>query len=1178
MKCISDIFTEKGLLEEKSGVLINKKNIFNIDSDADSSLKRVYLNFASRVGVEIAGIQCPVSGINPLISIKFEIIKEYDNDKFKIKLENNIIKIKASSINNLEKANEYMTCMFPYLNEHVMLNDIKQFISEQYNCEVNIIEINLYLQTFEMESIEFAAGNNQKIKKDKQYFLSCLQENKKTCGEEKTYPKIKQYFNQSFNYNMVVNNSYLGNIEDLLLLSLRTYIDNFEVSYPICSDKPVNGKNNLVFEYKSDEKESIKLNDDNIVFTFEAPDSNTLINNYIYKYDELKDLNKSDLLLTIKDILNSKNDIGQIIELLSMKNCSLAKVEVILKDYSHAVLDENRLNEYLSNKFAGNIKLKKYNDEKEIFNISEKFKWEGNEFTANFIKEAEAKISDGDEIEVSGVLSEDYDVRQDLENQIRKVVREHGGTCTTVKIYRSLKSGLSWIEETVLPDIISRVKTDDIDKIIIKFKYFTNGLNEEAFESESTPNYGVHLDKPDKWFDIPIRWLQELFPVDEIIENKLNISKDDVIFEKTDEGDNTYSIEVLDKSFNVIYTNNYDVKYVQKYYMSKYPSIGRTHVTTGWINVKNNGETILDKRVVTDTENIWEFMEGQVLPKLEKYLVNKYGTENLPDMQPLFNKLQINIKMSEVDYDLGIREERISTTESMQEDIYFYILDWFKTFGERECGKALDNIGLIMPEIINCKKEDSSIEVILYDDYSDDAYIISNEGPKRIIEGNVEFKPQEISFKDSYIHLYIDVTCGHHQNIFNKLNVLQELIDNKIINFSNRDNYLLTFKAGDLEKTVVLEAYKYSDNIITESEKQHTVDNEIISYVKYMDILNYYRKYDELSIKPVETTYKGRKIYCIEIIKKDSDVIYSDNKLMTNRITCIYNARHHGNEASGMNSAFMMLDKLLKDENYKEKLNKLNVILLPYENIDGGEIHCSMHKDNPKWLSHVARYNSAGYEFRKDYSNSDSIYGEAKALVKLWKKWLPDIVTDNHGFEGHELYMPFSGYISPWYKSFWIPRALYYGYIWYDKRFPHMKAYGEKIQDSVADAINADKEIKALNKCFSERFYKYAEKWFPEMFNTEKHKDVIFYWIETTKKKRDCNFSLEFPEITTMDWTTEVADETAAGDYLKLNAKAHLISDMALLGLMYDTEIVFETYIQKHDDGVIYSKMRRRPI
>ena len=133
-------------------------------------------------------------------------------------------------------------------------------------------------------------------------------------------------------------------------------------------------------------------------------------------------------------------------------------------------------------------------------------------------------------------------------------------------------------------------------------------------------------------------------------------------------------------------------------------------------------------------------------------------------------------------------------------------------------------------------------------------------------------------------------------------------------------------------------------------------------------------------------------------------------------------------------------------------------------------------------------------------------------------------------------------HISPWYKSFWIPRALYYGYIWYDSNFPHLETFGAAVRDTVAEAINRDEEIYQLNKVCAERFFKYAQKWFPTLFTSTKFNDVIFYWMDNAVHKRPNNFAVSNPEITVIDWTTEVADETVTGEDFYMNVRAHLIS------------------------------------
>ena len=123
-----------------------------------------------------------------------------------------------------------------------------------------------------------------------------------------------------------------------------------------------------------------------------------------------------------------------------------------------------------------------------------------------------------------------------------------------------------------------------------------------------------------------------------------------------------------------------------------------------------------DERIETDTEKVWRFMEDDLIPELEKRLTDKYGVDGLVEAQPLFNRLQIDINMSEIDRDLGFRQERISTAEALQEDIYFYLLDWFKTYGERECGHELDNVGLIMPEPEIRTGRQTEFTAVMYDD------------------------------------------------------------------------------------------------------------------------------------------------------------------------------------------------------------------------------------------------------------------------------------------------------------------------------------------------------------------------------------------------------------------------------------------------------------------------------
>ena len=62
-----------------------------------------------------------------------------------------------------------------------------------------------------------------------------------------------------------------------------------------------------------------------------------------------------------------------------------------------------------------------------------------------------------------------------------------------------------------------------------------------------------------------------------------------------------------------------------------------------------------------------------------------------------------------------------------------------------------------------------------------------------------------------------------------------------------------------------------------------------------------------------------------------------------------------------------------------------------------------------------------------------------------------------------------------------------------------MMEIGSRIRSKVCDAINGDREIRTLNLEFADRFYKYAQRWFPDLFRLDKYEDVVFYWIDTNE-------------------------------------------------------------------------------
>lgn len=1153
---LSNIFSEYGLLKKSKGVTLNRKEILCVDKDISPELLRLYVNLTSRLGVEISGFEPPLSGEKYEDAIRLTMRADVPAGTCVLTLSEGGIQLSASSISDMDRGVEFLTTIYPFDDNGRDLRDIENINQIKINCE------SLSVSDFSCLDAESHGKDCRDLTKES------------TLGNCNSYQRAKKHYIQNTDFRIFTENIQEWEPESVLAASLRCAMENYETVYPYSMTEKVALYRYIRFE-NSESVSMVKKEGNDIIFV----GSRDNMTNIVYAFSKAEeDPFKEELITCIEDILACKNEIGQAALAVAEHSDTFGNnSRLITKEYAAGVVDRVALERYLSGN-SKEVVVSNFNDGREVFRTSSYMSWEGDDFLKTFKNKVLPNIKGGQIVKVAGMLSEDAQIRRALEDKLKDEIIAKGAIPGKVQILSSYKSGYSWIEEDVLPAL----KTiDGCHSVKIRFSYLMNARGDDTFEDESMPNYGKHMDDPEKFFDIPTRWLQELFPVDELIERELCLNRDNVHFQRDDNMGHVYCLEAMDEEGHVLYRDCFDPKYVEKPYIKKYPQIGVTHVTTGWLEAEIDGKKAASERIETDIEKVWQFMEDELIPELERRLVRKYGIDGLVEAQPLFNKLQINIKMSETDRDLGFRQERISTAEALQEDIYFYLLDWFKTFGERECGRELDNVGLIMPEPEICTGQKTEIEVIMYDDLAEGSLLETcNVSFPIDAADDVGLSIKSIAF-DGDVSI-LDV-FAKGRGVIERAKVLSDMIEKGVIDMFSEENIVIRLSDEKHVENIHIAKRAKMQSQLSQKEKDRILENDVIDYDQYMQLLGYYDKNQALRIFPVETTYKGRKIYAVECIKREANVFYSASKVRNERITALFTARHHGNEASSMNSTFMLIDRLLSDMEYV--LDKINVILVPFINIDGGMLHCDVHSRHPKWLCHPARYNSAGFEFRKDFNNPNSKYGEARVLRKIWSKYLFDVITDNHGFEGHELVQPFSGYISPWYKSFWVPRAFYYGYIWFSGSSEHMVKIGNLIRERVSEAINADEDIYELNKEFAERFEKYAQKWFPDLFKIDKFNEVVFYWTDTDKHPRPANYGVSNPEITAVDWTTEVADETAVGEYMELNARAHHISDVAFIKLLMEyepiTDIAHVAANEASDDGYCsgkYVKYRRHPL
>lgn len=801
--------------------------------------------------------------------------------------------------------------------------------------------------------------------------------------------------------------------------------------------------------------------------------------------------------------------------------------------------------------------------------------WEKDVFHHILEEKIYPQVKKGDKVEIYGSLSENFEVRNGLCGEVSRELEAIGVQTPKVQVTCAYKQGFSWIEDYVIPEIQGL----GARKIKIQFKAFLpEGQTEWADEDGATPSYtNIGGDTPDKWYDLPIRFLQELYPVDDLIAEKLGISYDDVEF-SVYEGDEdiTYDLVALDGDGKELYRSAYKVNVNERPYLSEYPGMGKVHPATGYIKAVVNGKTIACEKVKTDIECIWEKFNGEVLTKCREHVEQKGADHLTAEDQPFFSQLRLEAYISEPERQLSSRQDLISPLDALHEDMYFVATDYFKNVGMECCQEAFDAPGLILP-VLHVREGKPSFTATMYDKIAEKPCVVSNGKTYTLPTGNVSVKLMGLSAVAGGVSARISI-CSADLDLVKSYALLLEKGVLHVNDFM-KGVHEIVFEVDGKKVTAHLPEYKEIEKTACISDIPMPEDR-VIGYTEYIQIMEQLKKVPGIEVYEAGRSYSDRIIYAVDLLAAGESGYVSRTKRLTMHPAQVVICRHHANEVSSTNACFKILREVLTNSDYSDLGDKVNLTFIPVENTDGTAIHEELSKENPLWKFHVARFDALSKEFFREVFTKDTIHTEALAFRDLYEEKLPDLVVDNHGVPSHEWEQQYSGYSSPSFKGFWLPRSILYGYFWTvnEKEYSDNLILAKEIEHRVAVDIGKDKEMTDLNIEMAARFEKYAHNWMPKLFPANYYMNMINYWISRDFDMSQRYVSQRHPWITTTYYTSEVADETAQGDYLRLCTKAHFTHNMAILNMMKNVKTVAESKTTFDGTTLSLSYIRQRPI
>lgn len=725
--------------------------------------------------------------------------------------------------------------------------------------------------------------------------------------------------------------------------------------------------------------------------------------------------------------------------------------------------------------------------------------WELNEARAVVLHDAATTIDAlGKRARLLVLISEPPAIRAELEQSLALRFPQ-----AEVRIRSAYKAGLSWLLEDVAPTL---ARFDGIERVEITFP---------RFDSDG------HL-------DLPIRWLQELYPGDELLARQLGLPVSAVTFRQEEDPELACYTCTARTGTEEIFREIFAPASIALPYVSADPRIGHVQVSTGVVRVSDGNEVVFEQSLEPDPLRFWLWYQQRALPEIGGAMIAAWGETPDASQQPFFDAIDIELWISEQDARLHLREELDSPTEALHEDCYFGTLDWLHAFAAERGVANVQGPGAIRPVIHLTPGVAPRARVIFT--------------PKRTHTARVNgdlIAPLAATELPEIAITALTISTDGLEAI--RVEWIGQTVPTPAALTGNTGT--IAVDLGDIR----LSLPRVAPDPLREITPRH-MENGWRTIVFNDDIpplLARMRNLPGISIWQAGSSFEQRPIFAYALTSHGVRGRWSPQKLAARKPTVQIAARHHANEVSSTVAAFALADALIADP---ALLRQVSLVIVPVENPDGTAFHQTLSTTHQYWKHHPARYNAVGLEYGYQEFDGQTRFGEARIRREVWEKWRPHMVIDNHGVPSHEWSQHFSGFGSPprFPVSYWIPQALLYGII------DHLadvtvERFGALVSATIARNLADEPALAALNDALGERYRTWGTAYVPERFPASYDNGFLCYYRRIVPDPASRNIGVRAPATTLLSWITEVPDETAHDERLELTARSQYLANRSAI-------------------------------
>lgn len=655
-------------------------------------------------------------------------------------------------------------------------------------------------------------------------------------------------------------------------------------------------------------------------------------------------------------------------------------------------------------------------------------------------------IEPGDRVHLQARISEPMAVRAALGDQIERLLRDAGAGAVGVTVLPAYKQALGWLEEVVMP----RLRGKPIGEIEIRF-------------AESVP--------PPQWqyqaMNAPTRWLLELFPIDEMLARDLRLNLDQVRFEMAASEAPTYEVIVTGVNGGEILRETFEPALVVQPFFELFPGYEQVRVTTGWLHAEVGPATVIDRRLPTDLERVWDHYQKQVLPGLHDYVMRLHEGKPRADLAPHFGELRIEVDLSEPERLLGIDQEQIAPMEALHEELYFGTLHFFDLFGRMASGAPLNYPGRVIP-VVRSHADGSPgkarFRLTGFASPGPRVQLSWRQADGRRVQRRRDLlavdldvpKAQAAWFRSGRegiarldLTLRVDADADERAELVRRTS--DRRVDSQWMSSTQVEaavqNLQQLRRAGLYSSELaydglgVIRVYTATNHDVqidtarwvelpdngrpaplpeplallaplTDPSRRRTVqwDTPIPPAEAYGILATMHAEFDAATAYRVGESYLGREIWAMDLMAPLRGSHWSRAKATALKPTVVYSARQHANEVSSTSHVLRLAERLLANADGRDVLERINVVIHPITNADGAQLAYDLYTDNPNHMLHAGYLGALGVDVTAAAGDEDPIYPESNVRERLWRSWLPDIFLNPHGYPSHEWVQPFSEY------------------------------------------------------------------------------------------------------------------------------------------------------------------------